>query len=83
MLSFSNFRMLNPEMADITRELLDEVYQRHSPFMSFMHTWMAFNGWMESVTGGGPDAVGSWCRTTGGCRPAPARPGLHLPTCRR
>lgn len=57
MVSFSNFRMLNPEMADITRELLDDVYQRHSPFMSFMHTWMAFNGWMETVTGGGPDAA--------------------------
>ncbi len=57
MVSFNNFRTLDPEMADTARELIGEVNRRRSPFLPFMNTWMAFNGWMESVTGGGSDAA--------------------------
>ncbi|RWO41381.1 hypothetical protein [Mesorhizobium sp.] len=57
MVSFSNFRTLDPDMADTARELIGELNRRRSPFLPFMNTWMAFNGWMESVTGGGSDAA--------------------------
>jgi hypothetical protein len=55
LVSFSNFRVLDPEMADIARELVDDGDRRHSPFLPFILTWMGFNGWMESVTDGGSD----------------------------
>lgn len=57
MVSFNNFRTLDPEMTDTARELIGEVNRRRSPFLPFMNTWMAFNGWMESVTDGGSDAA--------------------------
>lgn len=57
MVSFNNFRTLDPEMADTARELVGEVNGRRSPFLPFMNSWMAFNGWMESVTDGGSDAA--------------------------
>lgn len=57
MVSFSNFVMLNPDMAATARALIGEVNRRRSPFLLFMYTWMAFNGWMESVTEGGSDAA--------------------------
>lgn len=57
MVSFNNFRTLDPEMADTARELIGGVNRRRSPFLPFMNTWMAFNGWMESVTDGGSDAA--------------------------
>jgi hypothetical protein len=57
MVSFSNFRTLDPEMADTARALIDGADPRHSSFLPFMYSWMAFNGWMESVTGGGSDAA--------------------------
>jgi hypothetical protein len=55
--NFSNFRILDPEAADIARELVSSGEQRHSPFLPFMNTWMGFNGWMESVTEAGSDAA--------------------------
>lgn len=57
MVSFSNFHTLDPEMADTARALIDGGARRHSPFLTFMNSWMAFNGWMESVTDGGSDAA--------------------------
>lgn len=57
MVNFNNFRTLDPEMADTARELICEVNRRRSPFLPFMNTWMAFNGWMESVTDRGSDAA--------------------------
>lgn len=43
MVSFSNFRTLDPEMADIARELIGEV--NRSPFLPFMNTWPLTAGW--------------------------------------
>lgn len=57
MVSFNNFRILDPEAADIARELVSSGERRHSPFLPFMNTWMGFNGWMESVTEAGSDAA--------------------------
>jgi hypothetical protein len=56
LVSFSNFRTLDPEMADTTRELMEDNRQ-DAPFLHFMNTWMAFNGWMESVTEEPSDAA--------------------------
>lgn len=50
MVTFSNFRMLDPETADLARELVGSDNRQSSPFLPFMNTWMGFNGWMESVT---------------------------------
>lgn len=55
--SFSNFRVLDPDAADIARDLVSSIERRHSPFLPFMYTWMGFNGWMESVTEAGTDAA--------------------------
>jgi hypothetical protein len=57
MVSFSNFRTLDPETADLARELIENADRQRSSFMSFMSLWMGFNGWMESVTGAGHDAA--------------------------
>lgn len=57
MVSFSNFRMLDPETADLARELIGESDQQNSAFLPFMNAWMGFNGWMESVTDGATDAA--------------------------
>lgn len=56
MVNFNNFRTLNPESADLARELIEAAEQQHSDFFSFAATWMAFNGWMECVTGAHSDA---------------------------
>ena len=56
MLDFGNFAVLNPEAADFARELLDDGSPGQSDFMSFAKIWMAFNGWMESVTDADTDA---------------------------
>jgi len=56
MVSFSDFHTLDPEAADLARELLDNAGRQRSSFMSFVNIWMAFNGWMESVTGETRDA---------------------------
>jgi hypothetical protein len=50
MVSFTNFRRLDPETADLARELMENATRQRSSFMSFISTWMAFNGWMECVT---------------------------------
>lgn len=50
MVTFSNFRVLNPESADLARELINADAQERSAFSSFMTLWMGFNGWMECVT---------------------------------
>lgn len=51
MVSFSDFHALDPETADLARELLDNAARQRSSFMSFVSLWMAFNGWIEAVTG--------------------------------
>lgn len=56
MVSFSNFRMLDPETADLARELIENAERQRSAFMSFTSLWMGFNGWMESVTEAANDA---------------------------
>jgi len=50
LVNFSNFHVLDPETADVARELIGDGHRERSPFLPFMHTWMGFNGWMESVT---------------------------------
>lgn len=57
MVSFSDFRLLDPETADLARDLIGNDDRQHSTFLPFMNAWMGFNGWMESVTGGGSDAT--------------------------
>jgi hypothetical protein len=57
LVSFSNFRMLDPETADVARELIGEGDRQHSAFLPFMNVWMGFNGWMESVTDATSDAA--------------------------
>lgn len=54
---FDNFQELDPESADLVRDLLDNAERQRSAFMSFASLWMAFNGWMESVTDGSHDAA--------------------------
>lgn len=56
MVSFSNFRMLDPETADLARELIDNAQRARSAFNSFFSRWMAFNGWMECITDACTDA---------------------------
>lgn len=56
MVSFSDFHTLDPEAPQLARELLENAERQRSAFMSFVNTWMAFNGWMESVTDAGTDA---------------------------
>lgn len=56
MVSFNNFRILNPETADLARELIDASSDRGSDFSSFVNLWMGFNGWMECVTDAANDA---------------------------
>jgi hypothetical protein len=46
--SFGNFRTLDPQAADTARELIGGGDRPGSPFLPFMNTWMGFNGWMES-----------------------------------
>ncbi|NDZ12780.1 hypothetical protein C7T35_10485 [Variovorax sp. WS11] len=57
MTSFDNFRFLNPESADLARELVDASERQRSAFSSFSNAWMAFNGWMECVTEAETDAA--------------------------
>lgn len=49
--------MLDPETADLARELIDEGDRQNSAFLPFMNAWMGFNGWMESVTDATSDAA--------------------------
>lgn len=56
MVSFSDFHTLDPEAADLARELIEHAGRQRSSFTSFVNVWMAFNGWMESVTGETRDA---------------------------
>jgi hypothetical protein len=57
LITFSNFRSLDPDTIDLTRELVDNADRQRSSFMSFVNMWMAFNGWMESVTEATTDAA--------------------------
>lgn len=57
MTSFDNFRFLDPEAADLARELVEASEQQRSAFSSFINVWMAFNGWMECVTQAETDAA--------------------------
>ncbi|MBX8570686.1 hypothetical protein K5D36_13420 [Pseudomonas cichorii] len=57
MTSFDNFRFLDPEAADLARELVEASEQQRSVFSSFANVWMAFNGWMECVTQAETDAA--------------------------
>lgn len=57
MVSFDNFQTLDPETVDLVRELMDNADRQRSAFMSFVNIWMAFNGWMESVTQTATDAA--------------------------
>ncbi|CAE6727375.1 hypothetical protein R69658_01649 [Paraburkholderia aspalathi] len=56
MVNFNNFRTLDPESADLARELIEAADRQRSDFFSFVSVWMAFNGWMECVTGADSDA---------------------------
>lgn len=56
MINFSNFRTLDPETADLARELIDANENQRSTFSSFVNLWMGFNGWMECVTDTNSDA---------------------------
>jgi hypothetical protein len=56
MVSFSAFHTIDPEAAHLARELIENAGRQRSSFMSFVSIWMAFNGWMESVTDAGTDA---------------------------
>lgn len=56
MVSFSDFHTLDPEAARLARELIENAERQRSAFMSFVNIWMAFNGWMESVTDAATDA---------------------------
>lgn len=56
MVSFNNFRVLDPETADLARELIDASLDQRSDFSSFVNLWMGFNGWMECVTDAANDA---------------------------
>jgi hypothetical protein len=56
MVSFNNFRVLDPETADLARELIDASPDQRSDFSSFVNLWMGFNGWMECVTDAASDA---------------------------
>jgi hypothetical protein len=56
MVSFSHFRTLNPETADLARELIGATDVQRSAFSSFVNLWMGFNGWMECVTDAANDA---------------------------
>ena len=57
MTSFNNFRLLDPETADLARELVDASEHQRSSFSSFVNVWLAFNGWMECVTEAETDAA--------------------------
>lgn len=57
MVSFSNFQTLDPETVDLARDLMGNADRQRSAFMSFVNIWMAFNGWMESVTQADTDAA--------------------------
>jgi len=56
MVCFSHFRTLDPETADLARELIDASDVQRSAFSSFVNLWMGFNGWMECVTDAATDA---------------------------
>ncbi len=56
MICFSHFRTLDPETADLARELIDASDVQRSAFSSFVNLWMGFNGWMECVTDAATDA---------------------------
>jgi hypothetical protein len=50
MATFGNFSQLDPEVADVARELICAPVGQRPAFMAFMYVWMGFNGWMEAVT---------------------------------
>ncbi|WLI10347.1 MULTISPECIES: hypothetical protein [Pseudomonas] len=56
MVNFNYFRTLDPETADLARELIDANINQRSEFSSFVNLWMGFNGWMECVTDANTDA---------------------------
>jgi hypothetical protein len=56
MVRFSSFITLDPETADLARELISATDSQRSAFSSFVNVWLAFNGWMESVTDADTDA---------------------------
>jgi hypothetical protein len=57
LVAFSNFQALEPDSANLARELVDYADSQRSAFMSFVLVWMAFNGWMASVTQADTDAA--------------------------
>lgn len=56
MVCFRHFRTLDPETANLARELIDASDVERSAFSSFVNLWMGFNGWMECVTDAATDA---------------------------
>jgi len=56
MVDFSNFQNMDPEARDVVQDLMLHAQQLGSNFMSFISVWMAFNGWMASVTEEDTDA---------------------------
>jgi len=56
LVTFSHFRSLDPETADLARELIEASDVQRSAFSSFVNLWMGFNGWMECVTDAANDA---------------------------
>jgi hypothetical protein len=57
MVSFANFRMLDPETTNVTLELIENADRQRSSFISFVSLWMGFKGWMEAVTDAPNDAA--------------------------
>jgi hypothetical protein len=55
MVNFNNFLILDPEAADLSRELTGAFRNEQSDFWSFVNLWMGFNGWMECVTDANSD----------------------------
>ena len=56
MTNFANFQIMEPETRDLVLDLFRNADRQRSAFMSFVNIWMAFNGWMASVTGRETDA---------------------------
>lgn len=57
MVAFNNFRHLEHERREVTRDLFRHSRSEGSAFSSFATTWFAFNGWMECVTDASTDAA--------------------------
>lgn len=56
MIRFNNYQELDAEAYDLIQQLFFTADNETSVFPSFIIRWMAFNGWMECVTGAETDA---------------------------